>query len=154
MLNTPFGEIAIKLNERNIPFNVEKLGNTYLGQLGVPVFIVDGRYKVSVNISDAEIPLSLACQFNLGSIFQKSGINSGERLALKTWENGMQMLSIGTKDEIDGININYLERGIEVCIGKKAKVDEVVFGIAWIYIKKYEKENGYTWFAADPTYAI
>jgi len=154
MLNTPLGEIAIRLNERKIPFHVEKLENTYLGQHGTPVFMVDGRYKVTVNIADEKRPLSLTCQFNLESAFQKSGIDSGERLALKTWENGTLMFSIGIEDEIDGINIEYLERGIGVCIGEKAKVDEIVFGIAWKHIEDYEKEYHYTWYAADPTYAM
>jgi len=152
LLNTPLGEIAIRLNERKIPFNVAKLENTYLGQHGAPVFKVEGRYKVSVNITDVKTPLSLTCQVNLESTFQKSGIDSGERLALKTWENGTMMFSIGIEDEIDGINIEYLERGIEVCIGEKAKVEEIVFGIAWKHVEDYEKEYHHTWYAADPTY--
>lgn len=152
MLNTPLGEITISLNGCVIPFQAEKLENSHIGQLGLPVFAVDGRYKISVPLVRAARPLSLACQFGFESAFRKSGINNGERLALKTWENGSLMLSLGTEDEIPGIDVQYLERGVKVCLTEKAEIAEVRFGVAWVYRADDEQKENDTWFAADPTY--
>lgn len=154
MLNTPFGEINILSNGNEIPYKYEKLENTYIGNLGLPVFEVDGRYKITVNISMMKVPLSLECRFGTTEMVDNSGINSGERLALKTWENNNLMLSIGTEDEIVGAVIEYLSHGIKINITDNSAIDEAIFGIAWIYIKDYEKEENHTWFAADPTYAM
>jgi hypothetical protein len=154
MLNTPFGKISMYLNEEEIYYKYEKLENIYIGYLRLLVFEVDDRYKISVNINDLKVPLSFECQFDTKVVFSDSGINSGERLALKTWEKNNLMFSIGTEDEIDGIEIKYLDCGIKVDITKNDAVNELVFGIAWRYIKDYEKEYTYTWFAADPTYAM
>ena len=150
MLNTPFGEISVKLNGENISYNCEKLENTYAGQHGLSVFEVDGRYRITVGTAGIKAPFTLDCGFDLHE-FDSGGIDSGERLALKTWEKGNLMFSIGTEDEIEGLNYEYLERGIRL---HGCKDGAAVFGIAWVYIKDYEKESNYTWFAADPTYAM
>lgn len=133
MLNTPFGNISMYLNGEEISYKCEKLENIYIGQLGLPVFEVDERYKISVNIDGLKVPLSLECQFDTKVIFNDSGINSGERLALKTWENNNLMFSIGTENEIDGIEIEYRNYGIKVGVTENDAVNELVFGIAWIY---------------------
>ena len=142
------------MNEKKITYDVEKLENLFIGRHGIPVFDVDGRYKISVNIDGLNLPLTITCLFDAETVFNDSGISSGERLALKTWENNTLMFSIGTEDEIEGIEVKYLERGIKIDIEKGNAVDSVVFGVAWRYIKDYEKEKNYTWFAADPIYAM
>ncbi|MCL2364694.1 MAG: hypothetical protein FWC71_08535 [Defluviitaleaceae bacterium] len=133
MLNTPLGEIIVKLNDRKIPFCVEKLENIHIGQWGLSVFAVDGRYKILVDIANVKTPLSLTCQFDFEAIFHKSSINSGERLALKTWENGTLMFSIGSEDEIDETSIEYLEYGIKVYVEDGAKVDKATITLWGIF---------------------
>lgn len=63
-------------------------------------------------------------------------------------------MSIATEDEIDGIEIKYLNRGIEIQISEHTKIKEVIFGMAWISLKNPEEEDIYTWFAADPTLSM
>ncbi|MCL2212498.1 MAG: hypothetical protein FWB93_01520 [Oscillospiraceae bacterium] len=149
MLHTPFGEIFVKLNDKSILYQAEKLKNIDMGSRGLPIFEVDGRYKIIIDISDMKTPLSLAVEFASTVKFHDSGIDSGERLSLKTWENGTLMFSIGTEDDIKGTDIEYLECGIKVIVDKNS-LDKIAFGIAWRYIES-KKEELYTWFAADPT---
>lgn len=151
MLDTPFGTILLESNGNKISYKYEKLENIFIGQLGQPIFAVDKRYKISVDLKNHENLATIKCLFDKNSIFHDSYICSGERLALKTWEKGNLMFSIGTEDEIDGLIVCYLDNGIEIHV-KNQSVSEVVFGIAWIYINNYEAEEIYTWFADDPTY--
>ncbi len=61
-------------------------------------------------------------------------------------------LSIGTKGDIVGVQYNYFEDAMELKMRENLK--QVVLYVAWIDMVNKEKEEIYTWFAADPAYDI
>ena len=149
MLKTPFGNIVICVRNEIVEYNPVQLEPVYIGQLGFPVFEVEGRFRIKM--SNLDKPISVSCTF-IAEEEYSSGINSGERLALKSWDKGQQILSIGTEDEIPGIEVRYLDNGLEVISSENSNVTDIVFQIAWMTIQYPEKEDSYTWYAADPTY--
>ena len=150
MLNTPFGDISIAVNGKNVKYELLKLDNIEVGNLGTPVFMVDGRYQLRVDIEGASLPVTLTCEFPEYISYDKINIEAGQSLALKSWYRHNIKISFGTEDEISGTNIEYVERGLKAVINS-SKVKTVVFGVAWVVINDKEKEDIYTWFAADPT---
>jgi hypothetical protein len=154
MLETPFGKIVVTSNGEPIEYETVMLNNIVIGHHNLPVFKVEGRYSIVVDLPRTMNPLSVECQIAFNKPCLKYGINTGERLALKTWEHNELMLSIGTEDEIAGLDVEYLDCGISVLIEKASTVKKVVFSIAWLHISDNETECNYTWFAADPAYAM
>ena len=150
MLKTPFGYIEIYINGNKINYNAQELEKQYIDISGYIVFAVDGRHKISISLKHLQTPISIECKFGDDINFIESGIESGQRLALKSWYIGSKKMSIGTDDEVDWLDVQYLDRGIQVNVVKSATIDEVIFGIAWIELKNSEIEDVYTWFAADP----
>lgn len=129
-------------------YEADALKLKHLGTKGLPVFDVEGRYRICIGELN---PLSRVscCLVNVAQ--HSADINSGECLALKTWYNNQCELSIGTRDEIPGIEVTYLKNGIEVVLQENATIDYVVFQLAWLTKYDDKKQSLYTWFAADPT---
>ncbi|WP_276379974.1 hypothetical protein [Flavobacterium sp. H4147] len=150
-LTTPFGKINLYTNGIALNYSIEKLENEVLGLKNKPIFIVDDRYRITVYIDGSQIPISIECKFADSTIFSESTVESGERLALKSWYKDNLKISIGTEDEIKGLYVKYLNTGLQVDITDKELLDNIVFGIAWLKLKDLKKEDSYTWFAADPS---
>lgn len=141
---TDFGNIIIKVNDLEIPTNIVQL------PLKDKNFSVDGRVKLickwpknSISIQNIECLLDdeKASEF-------KNCVETGEDLALISFYKDSLKLSIGTKGDIFGLTYNYLQNGIQ--IKDTTGLTEIVFYIAWIKMNDQEKEEIYTWFAADP----
>lgn len=148
MLETPLGPIFVELNDKPVAYQAAPLNLVFIGTQGLPVFDVEGRYRIRID----RLPACavVVCRFAPAKE-HPSCISSGERLALKTWNDGPIEFSIGTEDEIPGTKIEYLANGLKVAVSRHSDVGAVTFQIAWLTVRDVEKESNYTWFAADPT---
>ncbi|MBE6835992.1 MAG: hypothetical protein E7515_07075 [Ruminococcaceae bacterium] len=165
-LITPFGEIQIRADDKEIPIKVikcgknEKLCPDVLGLYRVEIsFIPDGKKHI------------IRCEFIPDTDF-KSFVESGENLECQSFynDNGMKM-SIGLEGDscynadgkrIDGFydyDVKYLKKGMAYSILPQTKTQKYVFGIAWINEIGSEKDKDgkrdiQTWFGADPTISM
>lgn len=148
MLETGMGTINIRVNGENFQYTPIKLPNAQ------KQFLVDGRFKIVVdNLSFfTNDTIIVECEvINFPCVNVKGYIESGERLALVSFYYGNLKLSIGVEDEIPAVHCEYVDCGLKVTISKQACLQQIVFGIAWVSMQDEEKEDIYTWFAADPT---
>ena len=111
----------------------------------------------------ANIFVSPNCPIIIWSTIEKeNGIESGERLELKSFYRDNTKLSIGMEGDAgyypDGTRSldvydydnDYMEDGVSYLILEETKTTKYVFGVAWI--EKVTAENDVqTWFGADPT---
>lgn len=158
MLKTPLGEIQIFIDSNAVDYNFQKLNNSTECQN------IDGRYKIEVNYTpDGNQHKIICCIKDYNSSYM-DGIESGERLELKSFYRNNTKLSIGMEGD-RGCCTNkhqvfneygydydneYLNNGVCYLIYEKTKTDKYIFGIAWI--NNYTDENEVqTWFGADPT---
>jgi hypothetical protein len=150
MLKTPLGEIVIIVDGQSVTYKPISLDCTEYGTRNEIMFTVDARYKIEVKLSS--IPCVVECKFNdfLGDD-GRGGVDSGQYLALICFYRGNTKLSIGVEDEIPGVECSYTDYGLKVELTEQASIHCVTFGIAWVAMKDEEKEDIYTWFAADPT---
>jgi len=145
MLRTPIGTVDVLINGKSYNYKIRKLRNRDR------TFTVDGRYMIIVGISNDQ-DIVVECKLtDFTGDDAKGSIESGARLALTSFYRDNIKLSIGVEDEISGVQCSYIDYGIEVALSKEACLQLVVFGIAWITMNDAEKEDIYTWFAADPT---
>lgn len=145
---TDLGEIKILINEKEICYDCVELTNH------IKYFKVKKRYKLVCSVPESLIEdIQIKCMITLKeNVKVMSGPETGEDLAMISfyWQNSK--LSIGTKGDIEGVQYNYLENAMELKMRENPK--QVVFYVAWIDMIDMEKEDIYTWFAADPTYDI
>ncbi len=83
MLSTPLGNIVVSINNIEVEYTFLKKKTLSVGNLGLPIFDVDSRYHIEIDVSSYQKPMTLTCQFDEHRLF-KGSINTGERLALKT----------------------------------------------------------------------
>lgn len=115
-------------------------------------FRVDGRYKIIVNEIKNDKENVIECKIDgKHELPIKSFSESGENLTLISFEYNNTKLSIGTIGDIPDIEQEYLKDGIRIRSKKTAPVNKFVFFVAWIEMNDKEKEEIFTWFAADPT---
>lgn len=145
-MRTKIGNIVVRINNKEV--NIETLELPLEGRN----FHVDGRYKIVCTLPEKfETPCYIECLLeNNENSKCNSCIETGENLALISFYNGNCKLSLGTQGDIQGLIYNYLDNGIEIVdnIGLK----KISFFVAWIETLDEEKEDIYTWFAADPNY--
>lgn len=79
-------------------------------------------------------------------------VETGEDLALVSFYMGDTKLSIGTEGDIPGIQYEYFDNGLQLVT--ELELSEIVFYIASKKMVNAEKEDIYTWFAADPAFDI
>lgn len=60
-------------------------------------------------------------------------------------------LSIGVQGDIPGVFNDYLDDRLRIRVTENASISRIDIFIAWITMDNIEKEEIYTWFAADPT---
>jgi hypothetical protein len=148
MLRTVFGNIIVTINGVVMDYAAIKLPNE--GK----IFRVDGRFKIIVNeINACEEENIVECKIDgKHELPIKSFSESGENLTLISFEYNNTKLSIGTLGDIPGIDQEYMEDGIRIRSKKNAPINKCEFFVAWIEMHDKEKEEIYTWFAADPVY--
>jgi len=146
MLKTSLGTVEVLVNGQKYAYKSTKLKNKG-GQ-----FSVDGRYKITVDVPIVCDDIVVECvliDYMVDAI--KGCKESGERLALISFDYGNTMLSIGTEDEIPYTYCDYTDCGLRITVSKQADLRQLIFGVAWVAMQDIEKESNYTWFAADPT---
>lgn len=147
MLKTELGTIKVLVDGQNCNYHIEELSNTQSN------YCVDKRYKLTVPVPTNTSKVVVECALTdfMGDK-GRGGVESGQQLALISFYRGNIKLSLGTEDEIPHVHSGYTDYGLNVTIDKEADLKQVVFGVAWIAMKDEEKEDIYTWFAADPTF--
>jgi hypothetical protein len=147
MLKTPIGFIDILINGKSNDYESIELANKEKN------FSVDGRYKVIVDIPiNQDQGVVIECKLVEFTGDNAMGcIESGERLALISFYRDNIKLSIGVEDEISNAMCCYIDYGVKVILSEEVHLQQVIFGIAWVSMNDREKEDIYTWFAADPT---
>ena len=153
MLKTPFGNIRIFFNKKEVEFNFSKIQNskyflkteTYLLKYEFKKEKVD---KINKHFLKCILETDFEC---------KSYVESGERLEAISFEINNEKLTIGTTSglsmaESDGNNndfdVKYLKNGIEIVIFKETASQEFCFGISFLGNMNLENEIQ-TWLAVS-----
>lgn len=157
MLTTPLGDIEIYIDDKKIEYverNIRKPDKLCPD--------VDGRYCIEVNFLPDGKSHVISCKIKDYISSKEDGIESGERLELKSFYRDNTKLSIGMEGEAgcypDGTRASdvydydndYMDDGVSYLILEETKTTRYVFGVAWI--ENVTAENDVqTWFGADPT---
>ena len=156
MLDTPLGIIQIKVDDVITQCDFVELCTERTGGLGLPLFKVSGRYKAIIKTTDFLLPFSCTCEFSAHPEYDDTNVEPGEQLVLKSWYRDNLKISIGTEDDENndkGFSVECLDDGLRIIANRTYKMNELVFCVAWTYLSDVEKEDIYTWFAADPSYS-
>lgn len=148
MLKTPIGAIVILVNDANASISMAELEKTDRR------FRVDGRYRVNIDVKDTGNGAWIDCLLdNKNQI--AGGIESGEGMEMISFQCNEVKLSIGTISGLPGIKYCYLNNGIRLKFDSDngVQVKQIQLFIAWLKIHDPEREQIFTWFAADPTLA-
>lgn len=143
---TELGEIKILINGKEIKYQyIELIKHSQY-------FSVENRYKLVCDIPEQQsqnIRIECVVEFKK-NIKVISGTETGENLALISFYWGKNKLSIGTKGDIHGVSYDYSDNSINLTMKKNP--GQIIFYVAWLKMVDPEKEDIYTWFAADPAY--
>ena len=113
---------------------------------------VDGRFHIVVdNIMDKEETVIDCILKNQNSVPISVYAEPGEDLALISFMVNNMKLSIGVQGDLPGVFYDYLNDRLRIRVTKNATISKFDIYIAWIAMDNVEKEEIYTWFAADPT---
>lgn len=171
-LVTPFGEISILIDGREVPY-------TALKGKGIEDLCPDvlGRFQIEVEFVPDGKAHTIACVFAPTCSYER-GHESGEHLECQGFYNDNRFkMSIGTTDgfpyafaayAFSGIDIStddydtdYLENGMAYLILPDTKIREYTFGISWIDDVGWNDPFGYrnerevqTWYGADPNLSL
>lgn len=156
MLKTPLGEIIIQIDDQIISYNTIKLPLDHTCQN------LDGRYCIRIPFIPNGKNHEICCYIKDYIPHDDDGLETGERLELKSFYANKCKLSIGAEGDagyIDGVRYSdfnydydnvYTDNGVKYIIFPNTITNEYVFGIAWI--NNVNDENDFqTWFGADPT---
>ena len=145
MIKTNIGNVNILINGHNLDCSMYELSNK--GNL----FNVDRRFRIEVdNIPDKEETVIDCILENQKSEPINVYAESGEDLALISFMINNMKLSIGVQGDIPGVIYDYLDDRLRIKVTEKASISRFDIFIAWITMDNIEKEEVYTWFAADP----
>ena len=156
MLKTPFGNIRMFLDKKEVEFNFFKIQNS-------KSFLKTETYSLKYEFKKEKIDKInkhfLKCILETNFEYE-SYVETGERLEGISFEINKGKLTIGTTTgfsmmKFDGNNndfdIEYLENGIEIVIFEKTRNQIFSFGVSFLENINLENEVQ-TWLAAD--YAI
>lgn len=155
MIVTPLGKINVMIDGNSILYHERKC------VCDKTCKDLDGRYMIVVDfIPDGKIH-EIKCSISNYKSSRRDGIESGERLELKSFYNGKIKLSIGMEGESgyfsDGTRLSeydydneYDDDGVKYIILPETKTSMYTFGVAWIN-ETNENNDVQTWFGADPT---
>ena len=156
MLKTPFGNIRIFLDKKEVEFNFSKIRNSK-SFLKTETYLL--KYEFKKEKVDKINKHFLKCILETDFEYE-SFVETGERLEAISFEVNRGKLTIGTTSglsmaESDGNNndfdVEYLENGIEIVIFEKTRNQIFSFGVSFLENVNVENEVQ-TWLAAD--YAI
>ena len=156
-MTTPLGDIEICIDGKSIKYTAQNMG--VMDRLCPDV---DGRFCIKVEFVPDGKRHAISCIIKSHIPSDKDGVESGERLELKSFYKGHSKLSIGMEGETgyfaDGTrafdtydyDTEYLEDCVRYVINEDTKTDRYVFGVAWIE-NVTDDNDVQTWFRADPT---
>ena len=146
-MQTFLGEIAIYINKEIYKYEPILLNAKFRH------FTVDGRFKIEIDLASiSERPCTIECKL-ISDKNLKGGIESGEDLALLSFDDDKKRVSIGTIDELEGTECEYLDNGLQVIVHESCIADKILFGVGWMDLRnRDETDDNHTWFAADPAY--
>ena len=166
-LSTPFGEIKIFMDGKEVPYASREIGKT-----DVRCPHVLGRYQISVSFVPDGKKHDIACVFEPSCSYERTP-ESGERLECQSFYNDQRYkMSIGLEGEagyIGGMrasgkydyDVEYLENGMAYIVLPETRTQRYVIGIAWIDdvgrdgpADDDNDRDTETWYAADPTSAL
>ena len=156
MLKTPFGNIRMFLDKKEVEFNFSKIQNS-------KSFLKTETYSLKYEFKKEKVDKInkhfLKCILETNFEYE-SYVETGERLEAISFEINEGKQTIGTTyglfmAEVDGNNndfdVEYLENGIEIVIFEKTRNQIFSFGVSFLENVNVENEIQ-TWFAVD--YAI
>ena len=164
-LKTPFGEIVVEMNDNICKYQFEILPNEQMGSQGVPIFKVEGRYKITPCVDEPlSFPVRLKCRIDSNLVFEyPSGLETGERYSAVSLYHDKTKLCIGSWDELGegwpwavggGLELwESTKTGIEIQVGEANYWKYAFFCVAWTTLLGEDfNNNGDTdvWFAAEP----
>lgn len=155
MLITPLGEIEITIDDKPIQYSTKNIKKDKLCK------DLDGRYSIEIHFVPDGNGHTITCRIKSYSGSEKDGIESGERLELKSFYKDNVKLSLGMEGDsgyISGKQISdhydydneYLDDAVQYLILSTTQTSKYVFGIAWIE-NCTEDNDIQTWLGADPT---
>ena len=156
MLKTPFGNIRIFLDKKEVEFNFSKIQNSK-SFLKTETYLL--KYEFKKEKVDKINKHFLKCILETNFEYE-SYVETGERLEAISFEINEGKQTIGTTyglfmAEVDGNNndfdVEYLENGIEIVILEKTRNQIFSFGVSFLENVNVENEVQ-TWLAVD--YAI
>ena len=155
MLKTPFGNIRMFMDKKEVEFNFSKIRNSK-SFLKTETYLLKYEFKKEKvdKISKHFLKCILETHFEY-----ESYVESGERLEAISFEINNGKLTIATTSglpmaESDGNNndfdVEYLENGIEIVIFEKTRNQIFSFGVSFLENENINLENEVqTWLAVD-----
>lgn len=155
MLTTPLGKIEILIDKKPISyFASERKTSSLCPDLA-------GRYTIEIKFIPDGKSHEIECLIKDYHVSSLDGIESGERLELKSFYFDSWKMSIGMEGDsgylTDGTRIGsydydneYVENGVKYVTFPDTETNVFVFGIAWID-NVNNKNDVQTWFGANPT---
>ena len=156
MLKTPFGNIRMFLDKKEVEFNFSKIQNS-------KSFLKTETYSLNYEFKKEKVDKTskhfLKCILETNFEYE-AYVETGERLEAISFEINKGKLTIGTVSglsmvEVDGNNndfdVKYLKNGIEIVIFEKTRNQIFSFGVSFLENVNVENEVQ-TWLAVD--YAI
>ena len=156
MLKTPFGNIRMFLDKKEVEFNFSKIQNSK-SFLKTETYSL--KYQFKKEKADKIKKHFLKCILETNCEYQ-SYVETGERLEAISFEINKGKLTIGITSglsmmKFDGNNndfdVEYLKNGIEIAIFEKTRHQIFSFGVSFLENINLENEVQ-TWLAVD--YAI
>lgn len=156
MLETPLGRIEIFIDNKRVEYSYTSI------DLDKRCLELDGRYLISLQLKPDGVTHELSCRIKEYIPSENDGIESGERLELKSFYKGSVKLSIGMEgdcgyysngdraSDVYDYDNEYYNEGVSYIILKETKTQDYKFGIAWL--ENYNDANEVeTWYGADTT---
>ena len=143
---TELGKITVFVNGKEVPYkSIELINHSQY-------FSVNKRFKLICDISKQIVEnVKIECLLEINKDIKVTSISeTGEDLALISFYWKKNKLSIGTRGDIVGVEYSYLDNAI--CLTMQKNPMQVIFYVAWLEMVDPEREDIYTWFAADPAY--
>ena len=153
MLKTPFGNIRMFLDKKEVEFNFFKIQKPK-SFLKTETYLL--KYEFKKEKVDKINKHSLKCILETNFEYE-AYVETGERLEAISFEINKGKLTIGTVSglsmvEVDGNNndfdVKYLKNGIEIVIFKETASQEFSFGISFLENMNLENEIQ-TWLAVS-----
>ena len=167
-LNTPLGDIFIKINGKEIDYEYKKCANdrtcsNLLGRYLIEIISkpTGEEYSISCEIINNQ---SLKSEIETGEMLECIGFYGEERVKLSIGAYGESWGYIGGRlmEANNDYDIEYKPNGLSYLVLKETQTEKYYFAISWIDDVGYEDpiNNGEhdrdveTWFGSDPMLLI